>query len=191
MGANNETEIKFLVHDIEALRSRLRESGFRELTPRTHEMNTLYDTPKGDLRGRGELLRIRKYGDEWVLTHKSKGGTGRHKTREEIETKVADGEKLDAIFRALGYAPSFRYEKFRAEWSDGKGHVVIDETPIGNLAEIEGEAEWIDQVAEQIGVQESDYITQNYAALFDEWKRRTRSKAEDMTWKAVGNRVIG
>jgi len=194
MTANNETEIKFLVHDIEALRGKLRESGFRELTPRTHEMNTLYDTPEQELRKRRELLRIRKYGDDWVLTHKSKGSNGRHKTREEIETKVADGEKLDAIFRALGYAPSFRYEKFRAEWSDGRGHVVVDETPIGNLAEIEGDAEWIDEVARKIGVQESDYITLNYASLFDEWKKRTKSGARNMTWEEVktsGDRAIG
>ena len=28
--------------------------------------------------------------------------------------------------------------KIRYEWSDGKGHVVVDETPIGNFGEIEG-----------------------------------------------------
>jgi len=45
---------------------------------------------------------------------------------------------MDLILRALGYAPSFRYEKFRAEWTDGKGQVVVDETPIGDFCEIEG-----------------------------------------------------
>ncbi|HET8667366.1 MAG TPA: class IV adenylate cyclase [Terriglobales bacterium] len=182
---NNETEIKFLVANVEALRDKLRASGFREETPRTHEMNTLYDTPQQDLRNRCELLRIRKYGETWIVTHKSKGRTGRHKMREEIETRVADGEELDAIFRALGYAPSFRYEKYRAEWTDGEGHVVVDETPIGNVAEIEGKAEWIDSVAEKLGVRESDYITKNYATMFEDWKQRTKSGANEMTWKAI------
>lgn len=185
MSGNDETEIKFRVHDIEGLRGKLRESGFREVTPRTHEMNTLYDTAGQDLRRQGQLLRIRKYGEVWLLTHKSKGGTGRHKTREEIETKVADGNKLDVIFRALGYQPSFCYEKFRAEWTDGNGHVVLDETPIGNLAEIEGGPDWIDEVAAKLGVHDSDYITKNYAALFFEWKDRTRSAAQNMTWQEV------
>ena len=52
----------------------------------------------------------------------------------------ATARQMDLILRALGYAPSFRYEKFRAEWTDGKGQVVVDETPIGNFCEIEGPA---------------------------------------------------
>ncbi len=180
-----ETEVKFLVHHLEDLRNKLRSAGFREITPRTHETNTLYDTPGHDLQNRGELLRIRKYGETWLLTHKSKGNTARHKSRVEVETKIADGEKLDAIFRALGYTPTFRYEKFRAEWTDGKGHVVLDETPIGNIAEIEGQPEWIDDVASRLAVAETDYITKNYAALFFEWKARTGSRAREMTWAEV------
>lgn len=186
MSAENEIEVKFLVKEIETLRRSLLSCGFRERTPRTHEMNTLYDTPGRDLRSRGELLRIRNYRDQCTLTHKSKGTTARHKSRQEIETAVANGNNLDAIFRALGYTPSFRYEKFRAEWTDGKGHVVIDETPIGNFAEIEGSPDWIDRVASSLGISEDDYITKNYAALFFEWKERTHSKADEMTWESTG-----
>ena len=101
-------------------------------------MNTLYDLPGEILRSRKELLRIRRYGSEWTLTHKSGTKRGRHSSRVELETAVADGKKMDAILRALGYEPSFRYEKFRAEWADRKGKVVVDETPIGNFCEIEG-----------------------------------------------------
>ena len=56
-------------------------------------MNTLYDLPGQTLRKRGELLRLRKYGEQWVLTHKSKGKAGRHKTRVELETKVEMARK--------------------------------------------------------------------------------------------------
>ncbi len=144
---NEEIEIKFQVEDARAVTKRLRVAGFRLLTRRTHEMNSLYDLPGQRLRRKGELLRLRKYGSKWVLTHKAKGQAGRHKTRVELETEVANGAKLDAILRALGYAPTFRYEKFRAEWSDGRGHVVIDQTPIGDFGEIEGPPRWIDRTA--------------------------------------------
>lgn len=182
----NEVEIKFIIHDLAALQSKLKSAGFREITPRTHEMNTLYDTADLALRRAGELLRIRQYGNEWTLTHKSKGTTGRHKNRVELETRVEDGESLGAIVCALGYSPSFRYEKFRAEWTDGRGHVVIDETPIGNFAEVEGEPGWIDVTAHRLGITESDYITQNYAALFSAWRHETGSPASEMTFSAVG-----
>jgi adenylate cyclase class 2 len=182
----NEIEIKFRVADVQELEHRLQSAGFQCITARTHEMNTLYDTADLALRRAGELLRIRQYGNGWTLTHKSRGATGRHKNRVELETRVEDGESLDAIVRALGYSPSFRYEKFRAEWTDGRGHVVIDETPIGNFAEVEGEPDWIDVTAHRLGVTESDYITQNYAALFFAWKHETGSPASEMTFSAVG-----
>jgi adenylate cyclase, class 2 len=180
-----EIEIKFQVADLRALARSLRAAGFRLVTRRTHEMNTLYDLPGGVLRARKELLRLRKYGSAWTLTHKSGTKRGRHSSRVELETAVTDGERIDAILRSLGYAPSFRYEKFRAEWSDGKGQVVVDETPIGNFCEIEGPPQWIDTTASKLKVTDSDYITKNYASLFIEWKQSKRSTAQEMTFKAV------
>ncbi len=183
MAMHNEIEIKFCVEDPTILTRRLRALSFRQITPRTHEMNTLYDLPGQKLRRRGELLRLRKYGDKWVLTHKAKGKAGRHKSRAETETEVLDGKKMEGILHALGFSPSFRYEKFRAEWADGKGHVVVDETPIGNFGEIEGPARWIDRTAKLLGVR--DYITLTYARLFFEWKKRTHNPATEMTFKSV------
>jgi adenylate cyclase class 2 len=188
MASPREIEIKFRTADVRALARKLRGAGFRLVTPRTHELNTLYDLPGGALRARKELLRIRKYGSEWTLTHKAKGNVGRHSSRVETETDVSDGKKMDAILRALGYAPSFRYEKFRAEWADAKGQVVVDETPIGNFCEIEGAPRWIDATAKKLEVSESDYITKNYAGLFLEWKAETGSQAREMTFEAVAGR---
>ncbi|MGC2059417.1 MAG: class IV adenylate cyclase [Candidatus Sulfotelmatobacter sp.] len=183
MASNQEIEIKFRDADPRVLARQLRKTDFRLITKRTHEMNTLYDLPGEVLRVRQQLLRLRKYGSEWTLTHKAKKKTGRHSSREELQTNVEDGKKMDLILRALAYAPSFRYEKYRAEWTDGKGHVVVDETPIGNFCEIEGPPRWIDATAKKLGVTPADYITKNYAGLFSEWKARTKSHAKEMTFK--------
>ena len=180
-----EIEIKFQVANARQLTRKLRSLGFRLKTRRTHEMNTLYDFPEQPLRQRGELLRIREYGPKWTVTHKAKGRAGRHKSRVETETLVSDGKSADIIFRSLGLQPIFRYEKFRAEWHDGKGHLVVDETPVGTYAELEGPPRWIDGMAKQLGLKRGDYITQTYAELFREWKQRTGSPAEEMTFRAV------
>lgn len=187
MAPSKEVEIKFRVEEARALARRLRTAGFRQVTPRTREQNTLYDLPNRILQKRGEVLRLRKYGHEWLLTHKAKGKVARHKTRVETETKIADGDKLDKILQSLGYVPAFRYEKFRAEWSDGQGHVVVDETPIGSFGEIEGPARWIDRTAQRLGIDCNMYITQSYVDLFFAWKRQTRSRAREMTFQAVRN----
>jgi adenylate cyclase class 2 len=181
-----EVEIKFRIADLRGLNRRLKSSGFRLKTRRTHEINTLYDLPGQPLRRKGELLRLRQYGSEWILTHKTKGVSKRHKSRVELETSVEDGGQMDAVLRALGFQPSFRYEKFRAEWTDGTGHVVVDETPIGNLGEIEGPPRWIDRAAKRLEIDSREYITQSYAELFFDWKQNTSSPAREMTFKAVG-----
>ena len=185
---SREIEVKFRVASVGTLTRRLQAAGFSRKTPRKHEMNTLYDLPGEVLRRRKELLRLRHYGLDWTLTHKSRGRTARHSSRRELQTSVANGRMMDAILRGLGYEPSFRYEKFRAEWTDGKGQVVVDETPIGNFCEIEGPPRWIDATAQKLGVRQDQYITKNYATLFAEWKRETKSRASEMTFKAVRRR---
>ena len=190
MAAPQEVEIKFLVPDVNSLEHKLSDIGFRCITQSTREVNTLYDLANHELRSKGELLRLRQYGDKWILTHKGKGIPGPHKSRAELETGVSDGPQMDSLLRALGYAPTFVYEKYRSEWSDGQGHVVLDHTPIGDVAEIEGESEWIDRTAQKLGVGTADYITKSYIELFFEWKRKTNRKAENMTFQEIGDDPI-
>ncbi len=108
----------------------------------------------------------------------------------ERETRVADGPKMEAILLALGFQPVFRYEKFRAEWADSKGQVVVDHTPIGDFGEIEGSPRWIDATAKKLGITSDHYLAQAYTELFFAWKKKTRSKAKDMTFRAVGLRAV-
>ena len=201
-----ETEIKFRVPDLAALSERLSAAGFRILTPRAFESNTLYDTPDRQLRARTEILRIRGYDGHWTLTHKrlpnsgvpgdrspslgwSEGpGEDRHKHRVETETAIASGPALAEIFLSLGFIAAFRYEKWRAEWEDGEGHCVVDETPIGNFAELEGSSAWIDRVAPRLSISTSDYITLSYGRLFEQWREENHSAAEDLTFAAIPGR---
>ncbi len=185
-----ETEIKFCVVDVVALAGQLQAAGFHLDTPKTFESNVLYDTPDRQMRARTEILRIRDYGGKWTLTHKrlpdDGPGEDRHKHRVETETVVADGNALAEVFRSLGLVPAFRYEKWRSEWSDGEGHCVVDETPIGTFAELEGPAEWIDRTAALLGIPHSDYMTLSYGRLFEQWRLDHHSGAENLTFDEIG-----
>jgi len=186
-----ETEIKFKVDDLAGLAQRLQAAGFALHTPRAFESNVLYDTPDRRLRARTEILRIRSYAGRWTVTHKClpKSGPGEdtHKHRIETETEVADGAALAQVFLSIGLVAAFRYEKWRTEWTDGQGHCVVDETPIGNYAELEGSAEWIDLAAARLGVEPAKYITLSYGRLFDLWREVHHSAAEDLTFAAVAD----
>lgn len=184
-----EIEVKFRVENIRGLEEKLRSLGFHTVTPRTFERNTLYDTPDRTLRASQAILRIRKYGDRWVLTHKclppDHDPNARHKHRVETETEIADGGALGVIFTQLGYGPAFVYEKWRAEYSDGTGHCVLDETPIGDFAELEGPEDWIDAISAHLGLDPSALMTLSYGRLFENWCKETHSAAGDMTFAAI------
>jgi adenylate cyclase, class 2 len=186
MAENHEIEIKFRIDGIPALTDRLLRSDFRLVTARTHELNTLYDLPGAPLRSRGALLRLRQYGTIWTLTYKDKSLVAEgHKSRREIETRIENGPAMHGILTGLGFAPTFAYEKFRSEWTDASGHVVIDETPIGNFGEIEGPPDWIDRTAAKLEIAKQQYITASYAELFFQWKNQTDSRAENMTFQEI------
>ena len=226
-----EIELKFPIHDLAALQSRLPGLGFQLDTPRTFEQNTLYDTPSRTLRACRQILRIRRYGDLWIVTHKrpadapADGGqassgaaacseaASSYKVRIETETLLTDGPALAAIFLQMGYQPVFRYEKFRTEWSrstptiDGplftgpthpadvsmpnpSLHLVLDETPIGDYAELEGPPAWIDRTLAQLGVGPATCLTDSYGSLFLDWKQRTGSPAENLTFDEIPTHAV-
>ena len=184
-----ETEIKFRVDDVPALAQRLERTGFRLQTARAFESNVLYDTPDRQMRARTEILRIRSYAGRWTLTHKRPPAgvpsEDRHKHRIETETEIADGNALGEVFLSLGLCAVFRYEKWRTEWTDGEGHCVVDETPIGNFAELEGSPAWIDRTAAGLGVDPAQYLTLSYGRLFELWREQQQSPAHDLTFAAV------
>ena len=185
-----EIELKFSVDDIAGLRSAVTALGLTLRTERSFESNTLYDTPNRDLRQKRQLLRLREYNGHCVVTHKRMSESGaddsRYKTRIETETGVGECASLAEIFTQLGFAPVFRYEKFRTEWdAAGGGHMVLDETPIGTWAELEGEPQWIDSMVRRLGVDPARCSTESYGALFLRWKERTSSPVNNLTFDEI------
>lgn len=184
-----EIELKFSVVDTQALRLRAESIGFELVTDRTFEGNTLYDTADRQLRGRKQILRLRNYGSRCTLTHKRQSdktdGDTRYKTRIETESLVEDCAALAEVFLQLGYGPVFRYEKYRTEWEMGAGHLVLDETPIGVWAELEGAPEWIDAMLAKLGIAPELCSTDSYGKLFLRWKDESGSPAENLTFDEI------
>src|ERR1700761_1355318 len=156
-----ETEVKIRVADRKELEQKLPQLGFRRVTDRTLERNTLYNKPDRELRNSRQILRVRQYGDKWVVTHKrvpkDAKEEGPHKSRLETETLVEDGPVMGQIFEGIGFGPVFVYEKWRTEWADQTGHCVVDETPLGDYAELEGPDEWIDDIAQKLGIDAGEF----------------------------------
>jgi adenylate cyclase class 2 len=113
------------------------------------------------------VLRLRRTPHGGWLTHKAplevSEGT---KSRQEFELEIEDPDTLQRIFEALGYAPTFRYQKYRTTFSHQSVEIVLDETPIGAFLEIEGPIAAIHETAHALGFEREDYIAESYVSLF-------------------------
>ena len=177
-----EIEIKLRVTDLDSTRDAIAHLGYRIHHQRTLERNAVFDTSDATLRASGHLLRLRTFGNTSTITFKGDSIEGRHKQREEIEVNVSDADNAALIFQRLGFSPTFRYEKFRTEYTNpgAPGIITVDETPIGNFLELEGPGSWIDDIASRLGYRESDYIKLSYGALYIEHCSSTGTPPGDM-----------
>jgi adenylate cyclase, class 2 len=181
-GTGQEIEVKFYVHNLEPLISRLQDIGCKLVEPRVHEVNLRFDTPDRALTSARRVLRLRK--DRQIhLTYKGPGidedGVRR---RQEVEITVSSFETAKAFLEALGYEVSFIYEKHRTTFSLDDIIISLDETPFGKFIEIEGPSpDSIRQSALNLSLDWEARILHSYIYLFDQVCRVLGLKFRDLT----------
>ncbi|MDR1728550.1 MAG: class IV adenylate cyclase [Acidobacteriota bacterium] len=183
-----ETEVKIRlgggIAGVEAFCQRLLSAGAECVSERSFEDNVLVDFPDGRLRAAKCALRVRSAGGKGLLTYKGAPvEDSLFKSREELETEVGDPAAALEIVRRIGMAPGFRYQKYRREFALDGTHVAVDETPVGDYAEIEGAQEGILRVARKLGVDASAFIRQSYHALHAAHCRERGVPAGDMVFQ--------
>jgi adenylate cyclase class 2 len=181
-----EIEIKLrLPGKLGKIRRILRARGFRIVKRRSLETNVLFDTIKRSLGKHGRLIRIRRVGGNSLLTFKGPSMRSKHKKREEIEIEFPDPDRLQDILDKIGFHPVFRYEKYRTEYSahSNTGKIMLDETPIGNFLEIEGNASWIDRTSTLLGFKHADYLKASYGSLYRTYCREQGKRVKDMLFR--------
>src|SRR3954468_24771761 len=98
-----EIEVKFPLKDRDALTARLKEMGAQRLYAETFEDNIVLDR-RGELRTKGSLLRVRKFGRYAIATFKGPVSfDGNVKSRDEVQTGVESFELAIQLFDTLGF----------------------------------------------------------------------------------------
>jgi len=189
---NQETEVKFYVRDIAAVKERLQSLGAHLIQPRTFEINLRFDTPAGDLAREGRVLRLRR--DEAMrLTYKDgtqlKDGV---LNRREIEFSVSDFGSAQLFMEVLGYEVVFIYEKYRttyalpemtADADHLETHIMLDEMPYGNFVEIEGEFNDLKPLSQILHFNWDAAIPASYHSLFDRVSISQNLAFRDLTFE--------
>jgi len=184
---HEEIEVKLPAKDLGALRERLREQGASLLAGAHDEVNDLYDFPPDDasrsLSASGRTVRLRTAAGKAILTYKGKARfQSGVKTREEREVEVSDGGEAEGILAGLGLSRRFRYEKRREEWRFEDCDVALDETPIGNFVEVEGDPVSIRRVFVRLDLDFGEAIPYSYAELYQRRRKEQPGLPPDMVW---------
>ncbi|GAB6862719.1 class IV adenylate cyclase [Haloplanus litoreus] len=143
------------------------------------QVDTYYDAPHRDFADTDEALRIRREetngAAETHITYKGPLVEAASKTRREVETGVADGDRMDDILDALGFSPAAVVEKERERY-DLDGYTVTLDTvgDLGEFVEIEREVPEDDLEATRegavshlrdLGLDPADQIRTSYLGL--------------------------
>lgn len=170
-----ETEVKIRIQDIDSIIHRIRQQGAQLEKKRFLEENTLYDFPSQLLTKKRQALRLRKINKKAFLGFKDIPQKSRKfKIREEFETEVKNERQLKKILKSLGLAPTFQYRKYRRVFRKRRLKICLDETPIGNFLELEGEREDIVKMAKALGFSKKEFIKSDYVQLMEEGMEQGR-----------------
>ena len=181
--SGQETEAKFYVRDLNAIKSRLAELDARLIQERVLETNIRFDLPGAPLRAEGRVLRLRR-DIEARLTYKSASqNEDGVLSREEIEFVVEDFKKAKRFLEALGYQKLVYYEKYRTTYEADGTLIMLDELPYGNFVEIEGETlEGIRRIASELHLLWETAIATSYSALFERARQNLNLSVQDLSF---------
>ena len=163
-----EVELKYEVNDFEEIREKLLLAGAGLICDATEEHNAVFDLQNGSLKRANTLLRLRKFGEEVILTVKEPVSSGEMKIRREHEALLSISLKeASEMLKALGYKPVYHYEKTREIWSLPHGvHVCLDSLYFGKFVEIEADTQAkVTSTFKTLGLDISKGLRQSYTQL--------------------------
>ncbi len=168
-----EIEVKIKIENLADVKEMILSQGATIAKERHSHDDTFYDLPSLELRRKHYALRVRKTNKKIYLTFKGPEQKSRKfKIREEYETEVKNEKHLRKILRSLGFQPVFQYSKFRTVYRKKRLTICLDETPIGDFIELEGQQSDIVKFAHALNFSKDNFIKLDYVQLIQREKRR-------------------
>jgi adenylate cyclase class 2 len=177
-----EVEVKSIVDDVERCRAAVEAAGATLVFSGLLE-DRRYDTPDLALVAGDQVLRVRVYRDAHSTRAEFgwKGPTRRedgYKLREEMETKVADGEALAAILGALGYVVTIAIDREIVQYDLDGTMIRFERYPrMDKLVEVEGTREQIERAIAVLGLPREGFTSDRLIDFVARFEARTGSTA--------------
>jgi adenylate cyclase class 2 len=185
---DQETEVKFYVNNLEAIRIQVEQIGAESTQARTLEINLRYDTPDGDLSRSFRVLRLRQDTAARMTFKGPARDQDGARVRQEIEMVVESFEQARALLAALGYQVIMVYEKYRTKYEFEGIHLDLDEMPYGNFIELEGEdVPALHALSDRLGLDWEASSPASYVMLFENLRAKMNLPFRDLSFSNFTN----
>ena len=182
---SREIEAKVPVADLAVVRARLDECGARK-TADAREHNVVFDTRERGLLEADCLLRLRRHNGT-VLTFKGprEGPQAAIKGRGEFEVEVSSFDTCASILKALGFEPTWIYEKEREKWSLDDAVVMLDTLPrLGSFVEVEAPGEGrVRRILDILGLSQESCEVRTYAEILADYVEERGEPFTDLVFE--------
>ena len=140
-----EVEVKAKIKDFNSIKKMLKEIN-AEKNHVEHQEDSYFTSPIKDFTTTDEALRIREVeidnNQKTLITYKGPKIDAKSKTREEIELKIEDPDKMERIFEHLGFKKTAKVIKNRTIYLLDQYIISLDEVEgLGPYMEIETDLE--------------------------------------------------
>jgi adenylate cyclase, class 2 len=182
---DQEVEIKLAVDDLAAVEQKLKSVGATLKAERVLERNVRYENAEKTLTEQHKVVRMRQDTRARLTWKEPNAGTQDESAnvRTELEVTVSDYDVMDVILQKLGYAPHWRYEKYRTTYTLNDCEVTLDELPFGSFVEIEGERDQLATIQQMLNLADHKNIPQSYSELMRLLKEKIDLSFDDLTFE--------
>jgi predicted adenylyl cyclase CyaB len=193
----DEVELKFKIKKsgVNYLRSQLQKLALFQSS--TFEIMVMFDNKEMALNKLDARLRLKlsrnliDNSQSAELSYKRLRTRGEVKVEEEIETRVESYNETYSLLKKIGFYPVSSYERFRETYRYGDLTLTLDIFPLGIYLEIEGERKKITKIAQKLGFNLKNNLTESCDTLDDmERKKRKMPSVDHIVFKDNIRRII-
>lgn len=179
-----EIELKFEIKDLAGIKDKLADLKAKEVKSRTYELSVMHDNAEGLMEETDGRIRLRQSGERIEFCYKKPLTREGIKKEIEYEVTASSFSEMEKILQEMGFTPVSSYERYRAEYYFEKVKITLDEYPFAIFIELEGEEKKIKDLAEKLGFELKDNLTDSCDTLFTKWrKRKGLPPVDQMTFK--------
>jgi predicted adenylyl cyclase CyaB len=177
-----EVELKAVVDDLAERRRKIEAAG-ASLSFEGRISDRRYDFASGELTGRDEVLRTRRYQDrastrtylDWKGPTEMRDG---YKMREEITAPVEDSESLEKILEKLGLELTWEIDREISQYQLAGAIIRFETYPrMDVLVEVEGEPDAIEAAIEALGLPRGMFTSERLPDFVSAFEHRTGVRA--------------